>query len=226
MTFTATGTLSTTATGTLVNEARVVPAAGTSDPNPAAADDIDAIELQADLSIVIGGPSSVALGGEIVYTSTITNNGPSEASNVVVEVENTPDLILVSSTSSCTTSPCNIGTLAPGQTISDTTTFRVPLDFQGNTVTTTTRLSSGVEDPHITDNESVAVVAIIRDADVALVKSVSPETVLVGGQATFIVTLTNNGPAPATGLVVNDLLPAGLTLDLLGVAGQLCAGHG
>ena len=97
--------------------------------------------------------------------------------------------------------------------VSDTTTFRVPLDFVGNTVTTTTRLSSGVEDPDTTDNESVAVVAIIRDADVALVKSVSPETVLVGEQATFIVTVTNAGPAPATGMVVRDLLPAGLTLD-------------
>ena len=144
---------------------------------------------------------------------------------MVVEIDNTPDLILVSSTSTCTTSPCNIGTLIPGQTISDTTTFRVPLDFVGNSVTTTTRLSSGVEDPDATDNESIAVVAIIRDADVGLVKSVSPETVLVGGQATFIVTLTNHGPAPATGLVVNDLLPAGLTLDsFLGVAGQLCGG--
>ena len=213
LTFTATGTLSTTATGTLVNEAQVVPPAGTSDPTLAAEDDVDAIDLQADLSIVIVGPPNVPLGGEIVYTSTITNNGPSEASNVVVEIDNTPDLILVSSTSTCTTSPCNIGTLAPGQTVSDTTTFRVPLDFVGNTATTTTRLSSGVEDPDTTNNESVKVVTIIRDADVALVKSVSPETVIVGGQATFIVTLTNLGPAPATGMVVQDLLPAGLTLD-------------
>ena len=227
VTFSATGTLSTTATGTLVNEAQVVPPAGTSDPTLAAEDDVDVIDVQADLSIVIVGPASAVLGGEIVYTSTITNNGPSEATNVVVEVDNTPDLILVSTTSSCTTTPCNIGTLAPGQTISDTTTFRVPLDFVGNSVTTTTRLSSGVEDPDTTDNESVAVVTIIRDADVALVKSVSPETVIVGGQATFIVTLTNLGPAPATGMVVKDTAArrpdAGF---LLGVAGQLCAGHG
>ena len=52
-----------------------------------------------------------------------------------------------------------------------------------------------------------------RDADVRVVKSVSPATVLVGEQATFTVTVSNAGPARAQGLVVHDLLPEGLTLD-------------
>ena len=103
----------------------------------------------------------------------------------------------------------------------------MPLDFVGNSVTTTTRLSSGVEDPDTTDNESVAVVTIIRDADVALVKSVSPATVLVGEQATFIVTVTNDGPAPRHG--TGRPRSAARRPDagfVLGVAGQLRAGHG
>ena len=46
-----------------------------------------------------------------------------------------------------------------------------------------------------------------------IIKQISPDTTsLLGEDATFFVTVTNHGPAPATGIVVKDLLPAGLTL--------------
>ena len=51
VTFTATGTIDPAFTGTLVNTARVVPAAGTSDPTPAIATDSDPVALRADLSV-------------------------------------------------------------------------------------------------------------------------------------------------------------------------------
>ena len=41
--------------------------------------------------------------------------------------------------------------------------------------------------------------------------SVAPAAVLVGEATTFTVVVTNQGPARATGLVVQDLLPAGLS---------------
>ena len=39
----------------------------------------------------------------------------------------------------------------------------------------------------------------------------SPASVLVGQSTTFTVVVTNHGPARATGVVVQDLLPAGLS---------------
>src|SRR5262249_19773605 len=42
-------------------------------------------------------------------------------------------------------------------------------------------------------------------------KQVSNATPTVGSTITFTITLTNNGPATATGVSVTDLLPAGLT---------------
>jgi uncharacterized repeat protein (TIGR01451 family) len=49
-------------------------------------------------------------------------------------------------------------------------------------------------------------------ADLAVTKAVSNPAPNVGDTITFTVNLTNNGPNNATGVSVNDLLPAGLTL--------------
>src|SRR5262249_23636601 len=48
-------------------------------------------------------------------------------------------------------------------------------------------------------------------ADLAVTKTVSNPTPNVGDTITFTISLANNGPNNATGVSVNDLLPAGLT---------------
>lgn len=54
----------------------------------------------------------------------------------------------------------------------------------------------------------------ILPADVAIVKTASPTTVAVGAPVTYTLTITNNGPAAASNLVVQDQIPAGETFDL------------
>ena len=49
-------------------------------------------------------------------------------------------------------------------------------------------------------------------ADIAVTKTVDNPTPVVGTTVTFTVTATNRGPTGATGVVVTDALPAGLTL--------------
>ncbi|HKB35942.1 MAG TPA: hypothetical protein VKD72_05780, partial [Gemmataceae bacterium] len=49
-------------------------------------------------------------------------------------------------------------------------------------------------------------------ANLALAKIVSNPSPNVGDNVTFTVTVTNNGPGPATGVTLNDLLPSGLQL--------------
>ena len=48
-------------------------------------------------------------------------------------------------------------------------------------------------------------------ADVKVVKTTTTPTVTAGGQASYGITVTANGPASSTNVVLTDLLPAGLT---------------
>jgi len=50
-----------------------------------------------------------------------------------------------------------------------------------------------------------------QSADLALTKTVDNATPAAGGTVIFTLTVTNNGPNNATGVVVNDFLPDGLT---------------
>jgi uncharacterized repeat protein (TIGR01451 family) len=54
---------------------------------------------------------------------------------------------------------------------------------------------------------------IPTDADLEITKRVSPTCVEEGASVAFTVTVKNNGPADATGVVVTDDLPFGLTLN-------------
>ena len=207
LTFTATGLTSSAATGTLVNTVTAVPAAGTSDPNPASATDSDPITLQADLSVTKTGPPTVALGGDITYTIHVANAGPSAATNVTISDPFPPGVIFVSTNAPCQTSPCNIGTLAAGETGTARVTFNVPVGFTGTTVSNTARITSDTIDPNSSNNESTTQATVIRDADVGLVKSVTPDAGVVDDQIKFILTAFNDGPAAASGVVVTDPAP-------------------
>src|SRR5262249_44030618 len=66
-------------------------------------------------------------------------------------------------------------------------------------------------DPNPGNNSSSALLTP-QQADLQVSKSVSNPTPNVGDVITYLITLTDNGPDPATTVTVNDLLPAGVSL--------------
>src|SRR5262249_57441095 len=82
------------------------------------------VTTQVDLSITKTGPATATSGQNVVYTVTVSNNGPSPATSVVISDPTPASMSFVSNSGACATAyPCNVGTLNAGQTATITSTF-------------------------------------------------------------------------------------------------------
>lgn len=63
-------------------------------------------------------------------------------------------------------------------------------------------------------------------ADLSITKSNRPDPVVIGNNLTYILTVRNNGPSPATGVVVTDTLPVVVTLLSSSATQGTCSGPG
>ena len=66
-------------------------------------------------------------------------------------------------------------------------------------------------DPNTNNDSGGTITSAAPAADVVVLKNVDRSEVLVGESVTFTVRAINRGPSPATGVVITDALPAGLT---------------
>ena len=220
------GTLANGASATLSVQAQVAGTApitntatattATHDPN--SADDSDSASVDApaaDLAVTktVDNPSP-SVGTNVTFTVTVANNGPDAATGVVVSDLLPAGLTFQSAIASAGsynfgTGAWTVGNLANGA--SENLQITAQVTVAGGLVNTATA-SATEHDPNLADNSDSATVAGVR-ADVALTKTVDDATPALGGTATFTVTVVNNGPDAATGVVVTDLLPAGLTFQ-------------
>jgi LPXTG-site transpeptidase (sortase) family protein len=150
----------------------------------------------------------------VTFTVTASNNGPSNASGVQVTDLLPAGLSYISSTPSqgaynSGTGVWNIGALANGANA----TLSITATVTGTNPVTNTATKTAEDQPDpVPGNNSAMATVTGQAADIALIKTVSSPTVALGSNAVFVVTATNNGPSSATGVVVTDLLPAGLVL--------------
>jgi uncharacterized repeat protein (TIGR01451 family) len=152
------------------------------------------------------------VGDTVTFTVTLTNFGPNSAHGVVVADSLPAGLTLISATPSHGTYVAGVwtvGTVTPSAAQTLTITARVTgPTAETNTATIT---HSTTFDPN-TSNDTASATVTPQQADLALKKTVNNATPNPGDTVTFTITLTNNGPDPATHVTVKDAMPAGLTL--------------
>ena len=153
---------------------------------------------------------------EIIYIITVTNRGPNDATGVTVSDILPDGLVFVESNGNYDfeTGVWYIGDLANGGTVTLTITARI--NTTGN-VTNNVNVTGNEHDSNLTNNNDTVTSEIPPSADLAIDK----EVIGFGNYTDhiiYVVTVTNNGPNDATGVVVSDLLPNGLIfVEAMGV---------
>ncbi len=159
----------------------------------------------ADLSITKSGSPTVIAGNQLTYTITVLNNGPANATNVVVTDTLPAGVSFLSSSINCTggaVRTCNIGNLANGAQASFTIQVRVPANFLSSisastsNITNTSSVSATESDPDSSNNTATVTTNVVEQADLRITKVCKPD-----------------GPAPATSAAYCDLI-----IDNLGVS--------
>ncbi|GAA1246824.1 fimbrial isopeptide formation D2 family protein/uncharacterized repeat protein (TIGR01451 family)/LPXTG-motif cell wall-anchored protein [Microbacterium phyllosphaerae] len=85
-----------------------------------------------------------------------------------------------------------------------------PTVVHGATLTNTATVSSGTPDSNSDNDTDTAAVTVDREVDLAITKTHDADAVRIGDLLPFTLEVRNSGPSEATGIVVTDVVPAGL----------------
>lgn len=171
----------------------------------------------ADLAVVkTVMDDSVFVGDRLVYTVTLSNEGPSDAANVrFIDLVFNDSLTFVpdQAPQGCVLSQgngqlaCTIASLPAGQSVS--LSYQAITKLTGTVTNFVTNLSSNLPDPDQSDNSASVVATVRGGADVSVEKTaafVDPNTTGPGAVIAYTVTVTNNGPETAFLVETDDLV--------------------
>lgn len=150
----------------------------------------------------------------VTFTVTATNLGPQNATGVRLVDSWPAGLQLLSATPSQGTYQQSTGTWSVGAlatSASATLQVQARVVLPGQITNTVTKVASDQPDPVTSNNTAAAAITPQAVADVRVQKSVSNAQPNLGTTITFTIVVDNAGPNPASGVVVVDRLPAGLT---------------
>ena len=145
----------------------------------------------------------------VKWTLRVTNNGPDEATGVVVCDLLSKDLIYLSSTGNYDVKSglWNIGTLEMGKSVSIDI---VTLVNKTGKITNDANVSGREYDWNLSNNYDNKSIDVDVCADLAIEKLVNDTAPKFNSLVEWTLRVTNNGPDTATGVVVCDILPEGL----------------
>jgi uncharacterized delta-60 repeat protein/uncharacterized repeat protein (TIGR01451 family) len=171
------------------------------------------INENADLSITTSASATSVLAGNLVdFTSVVTNLGPDAT---LAEFENLLPLgfdfvSAVTTKGSCVQqelpSPgfetdCILGDLVPSEQVT------ILVTAQATETQTSVYTAKAIgNDPHIANNENQVDMTVSPAADLSVSMSGAPNPVSGGSNVTYTIIVTNDGPSPATGITLTDVL--------------------
>lgn len=180
--------------------------------------------ISADLRVIAfdspGVPVTLGSGQSIIYTIVVDNDGPSPATGVVVTSALPASVNVISATTSggiCSISPelvtCNIGNLI-GETVIYITARPTVVGILSNTISV-----RGNEPDPVTTNNSVTLTTRVNplsgtinaDLRITLLEPLYAVTVGSLPDIVYEIFVNNDGPSPATGVVVTNVLPSSVT---------------
>jgi uncharacterized repeat protein (TIGR01451 family) len=234
--YTVAATANPSATGTITNAVTVNAANDTNPNNNSATDDIDILTPQNDVGVTKtdnkGGSSitpstgTVVPGASITYTITVSNSGPSTATNVGVS-DTVPtglsSFVWSGNGHTNVSGAINdiIASLVPGNTVVYTVTATVSPSATGTLSNTAT--VSAANDTNPNKNSATVTDNLTPQNDVSVTKTdnqggssitASTGTVVPGTSFTYTITVGNSGPSTATNVAVSDPFPAGIAGDI------------
>lgn len=180
-----------------------------------------AVDPSANLALKVDdSPDPIMVGSNLTYALTVTNLGPNTATNVLV-VNTLPHGAQFTGATGAAAGVVSgdqvtfdFGNLAVGEAKSVAITV-VP--YVPGVAVNTTSVSSEQPDPAPENNNIVTETVVGAAADIEV--SGLGGTVTLDTDLTYTFTVSNNGPLPATGVVMDGAIPAGLT-NLQAVASQ------
>jgi uncharacterized repeat protein (TIGR01451 family) len=206
--------------GQITNTATV--SSATPDPDPTSNTASQSVPAQvADLSLNKSvDNASPAFGGEVVFTLTLANAGPSNATNVSVRDALPVGLTFVGATASqgaynATGGDWNVGTVVAGDVL--TLQIRARVDTTQPITNSAEITRSDQFDPDSTpgnnkagEDDSASVTITPLAADLSIEKTASPNAATLNQPVVYTIVVRNAGPGPADAVRVTDLLPTGV----------------
>ena len=169
------------------------------------------VEADSDLWVSVLTTSDLTLSNQFAGTITVTNYGPAPATDVVITEPIPPGVAYVSN-------GCNCGVVANGVISFTLPTLAVNAGaaftsyFMPTNLGYITNVVTALADQQDPNTNNVATnISVIGppSADLGLTMTASPSLVTLGGDVTYVITVTNGGPSQAASVTVTDVLPPG-----------------
>ncbi|WP_406700438.1 Calx-beta domain-containing protein [Singulisphaera sp. Ch08] len=191
------------------------------------------VSPRTELTVSITPPTGPLLvNRDLTYSVTVTNHGPSPATGVSLTELLPTGVTFVSAIDSLGhhLTPANgqlidlIGNLAPMDSVTLTVvvTTIAPGPFEISATVTGTEV-----DDDLSNNQATFTTLVVPSADLTVQVVADRGQVTTGDRLIYTLTVTNQGPVPATGVVLNETLPLGqLIISVIASQGGVSLGSG